>query len=312
VICAIVAAAANEMTTMHLILGLMMLLGISYYRRQWPQVRWWSGLLVLTLVVAIITVIAPGNYIRMQYEGYSKEPSSGNLVRQMLAAIPGTPKAMAKLLFGRGNGFKLLLPVLLWVPTALYWQRRGWLGSSVRLPWFWGAFFLLGSFALSMLLCTGVMRQMPPDRVVNGLMLFLSPVSLLVIWAGLAYPVRPLSWQPPTWLSPWIAVAFLAIFSCVGKPRRAWQELLFSAPSYDQQQLAREEQMRSAWSKGIEHLVVKPIIGVKPYGVLITPWDLTIDPYSYINYETALYFDVKFIVVDKELAPLADPAFQYL
>jgi hypothetical protein len=70
--------------------------------------------------------------------------------------------------------------------------------------------------------------------------------------------------------------------------------------------------MRSAWSKGIEHLIVKPIIGVKPYGVLITPWDLTVDPYNYVNYETALYFDVKFIAVDKELAPLADPEFQYL
>jgi hypothetical protein len=98
----------------------------------------------------------------------------------------------------------------------------------------------------------------------------------------------------------------------VGKPRRAWQELLLSAPSYDQQLLAREEQMRSAWSKGIEHLVIKPLIGVKPYGILITPWEITTDPYHYVNYETALFFDVKTIVVDKQLVPLADPEFQYL
>lgn len=307
-----VAAAANEMTLLHLLLGLAMLLGVSWYRRQWPQVRWWSALLALTLVVAVVTVVAPGNLVRMQYEAYSKDPSPGNVVRQVLAAVPGVPKGMIHLLLWRANALKLVLPTLLWLPAVVYWQRRGWLGSGVRLPWYWGAFFMVGSFALSMLLFLGVMRQMPPDRVVNGLLLFLFPAGLVVIWAALAYAARPLVWQPPTWLSPWVAVAYVAVFSYIGKPRRAWQELVLSAPAYDRQLLAREQQLRSAWSQGIEHVVVKPFIGVKPYGVLITPWEMTTDIYHYVNYETALYFDVKTIAVDKELLPLADPDFNYL
>lgn len=109
-----------------------------------------------------------------------------------------------------------------------------------------------------------------------------------------------------------MAVAYVAIFSCVGKPRRAWQELVLSAPSYDQQLLAREQQLRSAWSQGIEHVIVKPIIGVRPYRVLITSWEMTTDIYHYVNYETALYFDVKTIAVDKKLLPQAHPEFEYL
>jgi hypothetical protein len=308
---AFVAAAANEMALLHLLLGLAMLLGVNWYRRQWPQVRWWSALLVLTLVVAVITVIAPGNIVRMQYEAYAKDPNPGNVVRQVLAAIPRVPKGMIHLLLWRATAVKLVLPTLLWLPAVLYWQRRGWLSSHVRLHWHWGAFFIVGSYAFSMLLFLGVMRQMPPDRVVNGLLLFLFPVGLLLIWADLAYRAQPINWQPPAWLTPWVAVAYVAIFSCVGKPRRAWQELLLSAPAYDQQLLAREQQLRSAWSQGIEHVVVKPLIGVKPYGVLISSLEMTTDIYHYVNYETALYFDVKTIVVDKELVPLADPEFQY-
>ncbi|QNP53563.1 hypothetical protein H9L05_08410 [Hymenobacter qilianensis] len=140
VICAITATAANEMTMLHLLLGLTLLLAVNGYRRQWPQVRWWSTILLLTLVVAIITVIAPGNYVRMQFEGYAKDPNRENLVWQFLSAVPDTPSAMFRLLVRRGLAFKLLLPTLLWLPTAYYWQQRGWLSNTIRLPWYWGLF----------------------------------------------------------------------------------------------------------------------------------------------------------------------------
>lgn len=309
--CAIVVTAANEMTMLHLLLGLTLLLVVSWYRRQWPQVRWWSALLLLTLVVAIVTVVAPGNYVRMRFEGYAKDPNRENLVWQLLSAVPDTPSAMFRLLVRRGLAFKLLLPTLLWLPTAYYWQRRGWLGTTIRLPWYWGAFFMLVSYGLSMLLFIGVMKQMPPDRAINGLLLFLFPAGLLVIWAGLAYHARPVSWQLPAWLWRWGPVAYIGIFSWVGIPRRAWQELLLSAPAYDQQLLAREAQLRAAWSKGVESVVVKPIMGVKPHRVLITEWELTTDPGHYINSETALYFDVKSIVIDKKLLSQAHPDFHY-
>ncbi|SMB94647.1 hypothetical protein SAMN00120144_2047 [Hymenobacter roseosalivarius DSM 11622] len=310
-ICAVMAAAANEMTLLHLLLGLALVLGVKGYRRQWPQMRWWSTLLLLTLVVAVVTVVAPGNYVRMQFEGYAKEQGRANLVRQVLTAVPGVPGAMARLLVRRGLALKLVLPTLLWLPTILHWQRRGWLGTSIRLPWAWGAFFMLASYALSMLLFLGVMRQMPPDRAINGLLLFLFPTALLVIWAALAQRPAAVAWQLPAWLWRWGPVVYVGVFSLLGIPRRAWQELLLSAPAYDQQLLAREAQLRAAWSQGVEHVVVKPILGVKPYRVLITEWELTTEPGHYINSETALYFDVKSIVIDKQLIPQANPGFHY-
>ncbi|WP_133271378.1 DUF6056 family protein [Hymenobacter radiodurans] len=309
--CAVISAAANEMTLLHLLLSLALVLGISWYRAQWSQLRWWGALLLLTLVVAVITVIAPGNYVRMQFEGYAQKANGANLMQQVLGAIPGTPDAMFRLLVRRGLAFKLLLPTVLGLLVAFYWQRRGWLGTTIRLPWYWGAFFLLISYALSMLLFIGVMKQMPPDRAINGLLLFLFPAGLLSIWAGLTYHARPIRWQLPTWLLRWGPVLYIGVFSWIGIPRRAWQELLFSAPSYDQQLLAREAQLRGAWSKGVEHVVVKPLLGIRPYRVLITEWELTTEPGHYINTETALYFDVKSIVVDKALLPQAHPDFHY-
>jgi hypothetical protein len=310
-LCAIAATAANEMTMLHLLLVLTLLAAVSWYRRQWPQLRWWGTLLLLTLAVALVTVVAPGNYVRMQFEGYAKEPGQATLVRQVLTAVPDTPSAMFRLLVRRGLAFKLLLPTLLWLPTAACWQRWGWLSTTIRLPWYWGAFFLLVSYGLSMLLFLGVMRQMPPDRAINGLLLFLFPAGLVVIWAGLAYHAHLVAWQAPGWLLRWGPVVYVGVFSWVGIPRRAWQELLLSAPAYDQQLLAREAQLRAAWSKGVEYVVVKPIIGVKPHRVLITEWELTTDPGHYINSETALYFDVKSIVIDKKLLPQAHPDFHY-
>jgi hypothetical protein len=311
-VCTVVAAASNEMTLLHLLLVISLLLGVSCYRRQWPQVRWWTSLLLLALLVAVVVVIAPGNFVRMQFEGYSKDPSRHNLVRQVLAAIPATPGAMWQLLTGHDFARKLLLPLLLWVPTAWHWQRRGWLGSTIRLPWYWAAAFVVAGLASSAFLFKGIMGQIPPDRVINGLLLFMFPALVLVVWAALAYHSPRLSWQLPVQLQRWGLVLYLGVFSCLGLPYRAWQELLLSAPAYDEQLLAREEQMRSAWSQGIENLVVMPIIGVKPYRVLIVDWDLTTNPWHYVNTETALYFDVKTIVVDKQLVSEADPGFHYV
>lgn len=310
-ICTVATAAANELILIQLLLGIALALGMSWYHRKWPQVRWWSALLALALVAAVITVVAPGNYARMQFEGYSKDPNGSSLVLQMLKAIPRTPGAMVHVLIGRGRMLKFLLPLLLWVPAVLYWQRRGWLGTTLRLPWQLGVGFWLSGLTFSMWLLRGIMGPALPDRVVNGLFLFLLPASLLVIWAAVAYHAPRFTVRLPAWAWRWLPVVYLAVFSFVSLPRRAWQELLLSAPSFDQQLLAREEQMRSAWGQGVEHLVVKPIIGIKPRNVLIVDWDLTTDVWHYVNTETALYFQVKTIAVDKKLLPLAHPDFHY-
>lgn len=310
-VCTVAAAAANEMTMLHLLLLLALLLGLSWYRREWGQVRWWAGLLVLALAASLVSVAAPGNYIRMKSEGYTKDASRANLIRQVLAAVPGTFSILRDLLGSYKFPFRLGMPLLLWVPVALYWRRQGWLSGTVRLPWKAGLLLMGAVLVSSCFLFKAVMGDMPPARVINGLLWLLLPLEIVLVWAALAHHAPRFEIRLPNWLLRWGAVAFLLIFSVLGIPRRAWLELLLSAAPYDKQQLAREEQMYSATYRGIENLVVSPLIGVKPYKVMITDWDLTTDPWHYVNTETALYFNLKTIVVDKNLVPAADPGFQY-
>lgn len=309
--CTIAAAAANEMTMLHLLLALALLLGVSWHRREWAQLRWWAALLALALVVSLISVAAPGNYLRLKSEGYSKDVSQTYLLQKVLAAVPGTLDIVRHLLGGYRFPFRVGLPLLLGVPVALYWQRRGWLAGTVRLPWQWGALMMGAALVGSCFLFKAIMGDTPPARVINGLLLFLLPLGMVLVWAALAYHAPRVAMPLPAWLTRWGMVVGLVLFSVAGIPRRAWQELLFSAASYDQQQLVREEQMQQATYRGINELVVRPLTGIRPYGVMITDWDLTTDPGHYVNTETALYFNLKSIVVDKNLIHAADPGFHY-
>ncbi|WP_375438226.1 DUF6056 family protein [uncultured Hymenobacter sp.] len=310
-VCTVAAAGANEMTMMHLLLVLALLLGVSWYRRQWPQMCWWAFLLALALVASAVTVLAPGNFVRMKTDGYAKDPSSANLLRQVLTAVPGTFDIVEHLLGGYEFPFRLGLPLLVWVPTVLYWQRRGWLSGTVRLPWYGAALVLVAGLVFSAFLFKAIMGSTPPARVINGLLFFLLPLELLMVWAALAYHEPRFAVRLPGWLWRWSLVAFVVGFGMMGIPLRAWQELLRSAPAYDEQLLAREEEMRAAKSKGTENLVVLPLYGIKPHWVMITDWDLTTDPWHYVNTETALYFGVKTIVINKEYIPAAHPDFHY-
>jgi hypothetical protein len=247
----------------------------------------------------------------MKFEGYSKDSSQSHLIRQVLAAVPGTLSIVRHLLGGYEFPFRLGMPLLLWVPTVLYWQRRGWLASTVCLPWYWALLVFVVGLVSSCFLFKAIMGDTPPARVINGLLFFLLPLEMLMVWAALAYHAPRFETRLPGLWFRWGAVAFLLVFSVFGIPGRAWQELVFSASLYDEQQLEREEQMRSAVYQGIENLVDLPFIGVRPYQVMITDWDLTTDPWHYVNTETALYFNLKSIVINKDLIMAAEPGFHY-
>jgi hypothetical protein len=149
-----------------------------------------------------------------------------------------------------------------------------------------------------------------PDRVSNALWLFWLPASLGLVWAAVAASPELRTRRLPKLSIPAMLTIALVVLHVMPLPRRAWRELLVNGPSFDRQMLAREEMLRGAKWRQQQHLVVPPILDIEPERVLISGWDLSTDPNFYVNYETALYFEIETLRVDEKLLQQAHPAFQ--
>lgn len=301
----VAAAASNEMSFAHLLLGTTLLLAWAGSRREWPMARWWTLVLGVALLAGVPTLVAPGNFVRMQFEFSSNVAQTSPLTALLQApeVVWGyTSQFVSWLLLLKG-----ILLTGIWLVLVAGWQQRGWLPAAVRLPWYAGLALWITTLLLTLLLFQLTTARMPPPRAENGIWLFLLPLWLLAVAAAWV-AARP-AWNLSPGLGRWGMALYLAGFVVLTIPKRAWQELVLSAPSYDRQLLAREAQLRGAqsWKQG--QVVVPPLTGIKPYHVLISGWDLSTNPAHYVNTETALYFGLESVRIDAQQLPAADPAF---
>jgi hypothetical protein len=302
----VAAAGSNEVSMLHVLLGTGLMAGLHWRR---PVRNAWLALFALGSVAAVVAVAAPGNFARMAVD-YSQNPVQRSLLEALLTAVP---RALVYSLhfFGQAHSLVWLGLVAVWTLVVLHWHRAGGLPAAPRLPWKLGLPLLLAS-----LYGTELMLQLAmggggfPDRVSNALWLFWLPASLGLVWAAVVASPELRTRRLPKLSIPAILTIALVVLHVMPLPRRAWRELLVNGPSFDRQMLAREEMLRGAKWRQQQHLVVLPILDIEPERVLISGWDLSTDPNFYVNYETALYFEIETLRVDEKLLQQAHPAFQ--
>jgi hypothetical protein len=306
----VAAAASNEMSFAHLLLGATLQLTWAVWQRTgW---HWWALVLLVTVGAGIPMLMAPGNFVRLGFE------FSPNLMRTDpgAALLQGPGVALDytwRFLKQSGLALRLGLLTVVWLGLVAGWQQAGGkLPTGLRLPWYLGLLGWLAVLWLTMLLFQLTTARFPPPRAENGLWLALLPAWLLLCvaaWTAL-YPAGA-----PAWLAKLKAPAsvggllYLAGLLLLASPRHAWQELWLNARSFDEQMLAREKELRGAGSWGKGNLVLAPIKDIKPRHVLISGWDLSTNPGHYVNTETALYFGLESVRIDERQLPLADPDF---
>lgn len=306
----VAAAASNEMSFAHLLLGATLQLAWAvWHRTGW---RWWALVLLVTVAAGIPMLIAPGNFVRLGIE------FSPNLMRTdpkaALLQAPGVALDYTwRFLRQSGLALRLGLLTVVWLGLVAGWQQAGGrLPTGWRLPWYLGLLSWLILLWLTMLLFHLTTARFPPPRAENGLWLALLPAWLLLCVAAwvAAFPTGAPAWLAK--LKPMASGAgllYLAGLVLMTSPRHAWAELWFNARSYDAQMLERESALRGAGSWGKGHLVLAPIKEIKPRHVLISGWDLSTNPGHYVNTETALYFGLESVRIDEKQLPLADPDF---
>jgi len=302
----VAAAGSNEISMLHVLLGTG-LMAMLHWRR--PTRGAWLTLLALGTLAAIVTVVAPGNFARMATD-YSQNPVRRSLLEALRKAVP---QALVYSLdfFGHARSLVWLGLVAIWTLVVLHWHRAGELPAAPRLPWRLGLPLLLISlYGTELMLQLAMAGGGFPDRVSNALWLFWVPASLGIVWAAVAASPELRIRQVPKLSTSALLTIALVMLHIMPLPRRAWRELLVNGPSFERQMLAREAMLRGAKSWQQRHLVVPPILDITPENVLISGWDLSTDPYFYVNYETALYFDIETLRVDEKMLQHADPAFQ--
>jgi hypothetical protein len=112
--------------------------------------------------------------------------------------------------------------------------------------------------------------EAPPARVANVLVVqFLISTVALALWARPWLPFPFLAWAQLNRFRLALSVA-TAVLLLIGQARRAWQELLFTAPAYQQQMQARYAKLGLARRRGESTVALAPLRLPAAMGLLAT------------------------------------------
>ena len=168
--------------------------------------------------------------------------------------------------------------------------------ASLRLPLRWGLGIMLGGVVLCMLLLSRVAWGYPAARVLNLLWQWTLLGWLLSLWLA-----RPLI--PP---APWVRhlrrpLLLWAALLALGGSRAAWLELLTNAPTWQQQQQARQAVLAARPSS---QLLLPPLHGLHPHGIVVPGETLDKAASARPNQDAAAYYGLDSVRVAQPALPL--------
>lgn len=254
--CVVCTVAANELALLLTGWVLGILSGLAWWRGQRKQAYCWSGLLLIAVAAGVVSVLAPGNFVRL-----SSQALPGNGFRIVGQSIRLTFLFLAE----PSQATMLLLSPVLFGPLG--WQLRPYRPAGLRLGLVAGVTVIFGGLALCFLFLVLTGIGMPPARTANFLCSWLCISWLAVLWA----------WLPPDTVAiralvagvRWPVLLYVAAVGATGLESRAWRELLSNARPWQQQQSSRYQQLAAAVKAGHRTFDAAPIRIMIPQNLLI-------------------------------------------
>ncbi|GGF27964.1 DUF6056 family protein [Hymenobacter cavernae] len=278
-------AAAGSTELNIVLLGWLILVGfaVSLYRRQAISARIWFGLGVLLLVVGLVGLSAPGNYVRMRVDS-APATSLPQAFRRLVKAV--------RLVFPSFSLNSVLLLPLLLAPLGvrlLPGRPRG-----LAFPLLLSTAFLLIGVVLGCLPYAFIWEATIPTRAVNVLLWWLLLGWPVACWAALPMtaPAVPLGHSARLLIALYLT-ATIALVSW-----RAWLEWTLEAPQYAQQWQARYTLFRRAAQQPKTKLTIAPMVNITPRHILIHGYDIRPYYHFYINWQTAGWFGLDSVRTD--------------
>jgi hypothetical protein len=292
-LCLAAAVSSNELT---LLVGVVMLAGLGWWVRRYRPAAWrlwlsWAGLAGFCAAVALA---APGNWHRAALtDAYPQ-------AHRWLLLVPRAGLAVVGL---------VARPVLL-VSTLGLAVALLRLGASLRSvpaasPRRADVLVVLAGYVLLNTVGAAFMKSFWVDpllgRVSNLLVLvLLVSTAALALWVGTWWAPAQAHWLRGRLATSLLCSGLLVLFG-VGQVRRAWQELLFVAPTYSQQMQARYALLRQARAQGHAYVAVPPLRLPLVPGVLVPlavpgrliEYSVELKPSYADNEELARYFGLR-------------------
>ena len=287
----VAVAGSNEMTIGLLGWTLAVGLAASIYQKKRISIRIWLFLLGLLLAGSLLSLRAPGNFSRLAVNAV---PVSG-----LLPLLGRLTKALKLLLLSPELHAILLTPLVL-APLGI--RLLAYRPAGLRLPLLMSCCLLLSGLVVGCLPYMLVWEPPVPTRAINVLLWWLLFGWLTACWAAL--PAAATSFLLNLRSLRWVAGVVLVVVVTLTSVR-AWQELLFSAPTYASQWAARYQLFRQAAQQPGAKVTVAPMMHVRPRYVMIRGYDLQ-PYYSFLlNREAAEWFGLDSVRTDASQMHLA-------
>ena len=277
-----------------LLTGFLLFCGAGYALWTQRDSRWfWIGLLVIAVIAALISMLAPGNYQR--YSGIETDP----MLRPMpwLAALLYLPWVVLRILYWLSSLGLWLVVFILLITTFQFAKTRLYANGRFRkvflfLPVIWiSLIFLLNAIGF-------IINRYPlPERaesVVYLLFLIGWPPSFIIIAHGLIG--NNVKFYGRQWVAPALA---LLMVSLLGTPNvfEAYKDA-YRGYRYGQEMQARMADIQKAKQQGATEIMVVSLS--RPPRTLFAT-DIATDPGNFRNQCLSEYYQVKSI-------RLGDPA----
>ena len=227
--------------------------------------RLWAGWALAGLLTAALMLGAPGNFRRAALT------DAGPKTRKLLLLAPRTALAAGRVAARPpvSGAMLLLAGAVLFTGAGLTTGRAPRPGRAT-IGLVLGGYVLLNSLGMALLKLAFMgdrWVEAPPARVVNVLV-----VQLLISTLALAWWARP--WLPagPAWLprvAPPALVALALLVGLTGQARRAWPELLLTAPAHARQMQARYARLAAAAARRAPEVVLPPLRLPTAQGLLV-------------------------------------------
>ena len=297
---AVGVAATNEIALLQLLMVLGLCLVVSLYqrRRAW---RWWSWLLLLSAGAALLALLAPGNFVRVQT---LQVPNAHSLVYSVPRALFST----LNLLSSPAVWFALLTIVLAWLPWGISVAKAGHL-SFLRLHPLLALAGILAGIYSGYFPFWWLSASYTPPRTENAIVFYLLISWLLAIQATL-------NWQqhrqgPLPVLSPSLHYGLVPIFGLLFCLRMATVpallELVLNARKFDTYYKARYILIENELKKNHRDLTVEPLLLRNKFSVITDTtieYDLEKDARADRNRVYAAYFGLDSIRIHPRVVPV--------
>lgn len=247
----VLTLAGSELT---LVQALPLLAFLGYALPAGARPKWWLWLAV-ALVTIVVTVSAPGNWLRLE----ATQPSDPLHAYRWLVLGPRTAYSLVLFLVRPLIGLSLLAAAAMGL----------WLGFRYRLPAHLATCFtrqnrwvLLLTFGVvntvGFLLFRYLIVGPPLIRARNEIFLVMLISVLALAWLGAQRPAMA-AWKPRLHRASSLLLVLLASLFGAGRVPDAWHELWTSARAFDEQMQARYVLLEAAHRSGRQVVTLPPL-----------------------------------------------------